>query len=399
MWQVEGIEQERRARTVSETLCRLEGVFEAQQRLAASEPSGWSSTGASSTRPGSGSGAGLARCKASAIRDGRNLRFGPTRMRPSRLRSPPLPASTRTIMVRMKPSAPILMTRARATPTAVYSGRNTELYFALISGVALATGFALSWTGAAPELVSTGLYLTAYFFGGFFTVREAIDSLKLRRFEIDTLMLVAAAAGGRGTGANGQKAPCCSSCSALVIRLSTTPWVRARKKAIEALGKACACKRRTVRAREMAAPKKCPVEGTENRSDVIVSGQTERTDRLPTALVTVGTSAASTRRQSPVKVCRSTSSLLADPTTALAEFEQRQPGRIQRCLPARSTAQGLLTIHGRADGLRPVHDGKASSRWSREGRDAQRSPTQQFTDRNLNASLSLLVLATRGYRC
>ena len=74
-------------------------------------------------------------------------------------------------------------------------GKATEVTAEIrrISGVTLAVGFALSWTGAAPEAISTALYLAAYFFGGFFTVREAIDSLKLRRFEIDTLMLVAAA--------------------------------------------------------------------------------------------------------------------------------------------------------------------------------------------------------------
>jgi Cd2+/Zn2+-exporting ATPase len=72
-------------------------------------------------------------------------------------------------------------------------GTKTELIFALISGGLLALGFGLSWVAAAPAMVSTGLYLGAYFFGGFYTLREAIDSLKLRRFEIDTLMLVAAA--------------------------------------------------------------------------------------------------------------------------------------------------------------------------------------------------------------
>ncbi|TFI59791.1 heavy metal translocating P-type ATPase [Sphingomonas parva] len=72
-------------------------------------------------------------------------------------------------------------------------GANTELIFALISGGLLAAGFILSRTGAVAEIVPTGLYLGAYLFGGFYTLREAIDSLKLRRFEIDTLMLVAAA--------------------------------------------------------------------------------------------------------------------------------------------------------------------------------------------------------------
>ena len=52
------------------------------------------------------------------------------------------------------------------------------------------------WLGGlagAPYAVSLGLYLAAYAFGGFFTVRDAAQSLWAKRFDIDTLMLVAAA--------------------------------------------------------------------------------------------------------------------------------------------------------------------------------------------------------------
>ena len=73
-------------------------------------------------------------------------------------------------------------------------GANTELYFSLASGVFLATGFGIEklWSGH-PGWLPFACYLAAYFFGGFFTVREAWDNLRLRRFEIDSLMLVAAA--------------------------------------------------------------------------------------------------------------------------------------------------------------------------------------------------------------
>ena len=43
-----------------------------------------------------------------------------------------------------------------------------------------------------PGWLPTVCYVAAYLFGGFFTLREAIDNLRLRKFEIDTLMLVAA---------------------------------------------------------------------------------------------------------------------------------------------------------------------------------------------------------------
>ena len=72
-------------------------------------------------------------------------------------------------------------------------GANTELYFALICGALLGVGFAIEKTANVSEWVPLSFYVAAYFFGGFFTVREAIDSLRSRKFEIDTLMLVAAA--------------------------------------------------------------------------------------------------------------------------------------------------------------------------------------------------------------
>jgi len=73
-------------------------------------------------------------------------------------------------------------------------GPNSELIFALCCGAALAIGFTIEklLTGL-PDWLPLALYVAAYGFGGFFTLREAIDNLRLKRFEIDTLMLVAAA--------------------------------------------------------------------------------------------------------------------------------------------------------------------------------------------------------------
>jgi Cd2+/Zn2+-exporting ATPase len=75
-----------------------------------------------------------------------------------------------------------------------FLGPNTELIFALSSGALLGIGVAIEYLVAgAPGWLPTACFIAAYFFGGFFTLREAIDNLRLRRFEIDTLMLVAAA--------------------------------------------------------------------------------------------------------------------------------------------------------------------------------------------------------------
>ncbi|BBC71642.1 ATPase [Altererythrobacter sp. B11] len=83
-------------------------------------------------------------------------------------------------------------------------GSQTELIFALLCGGLLASGFAAEKLTSAPPWFSLTCYLAAYGFGGWFTLREAIDNLRLKRFEIDTLMLVAAAgAGALGAWAEG----------------------------------------------------------------------------------------------------------------------------------------------------------------------------------------------------
>ncbi|MBA4758004.1 heavy metal translocating P-type ATPase [Sphingosinicella sp.] len=72
-------------------------------------------------------------------------------------------------------------------------GANPELYVALLCGAVLGVGFAIEKVADAPTWVSLAFYIAAYGLGGWFTLREAIENLKLKRFEIDTLMLVAAA--------------------------------------------------------------------------------------------------------------------------------------------------------------------------------------------------------------
>ena len=73
-------------------------------------------------------------------------------------------------------------------------GSNTELIFAVTCGALLGIGFAIDKLDAGvPAWLPIAFYIGAYVSGGFFTVSEAIDNLRLRKFEIDTLMLVAAA--------------------------------------------------------------------------------------------------------------------------------------------------------------------------------------------------------------
>jgi len=71
-------------------------------------------------------------------------------------------------------------------------GKNTELIFAIICGTLLGIGFGLSYVESIPDWVSLSLYVGAYFFGGYFTAKEAIQTVAKGGFEIDFLMLVAA---------------------------------------------------------------------------------------------------------------------------------------------------------------------------------------------------------------
>ncbi|MFD5001187.1 heavy metal translocating P-type ATPase [Streptomyces buecherae] len=75
-------------------------------------------------------------------------------------------------------------------------GERAELVFALLSGVAYLTGLLLGLATDAPGPASLACYLAAYAFGGLFTVREAVSTIRAGRFEVDFLMLVAAVGAG-----------------------------------------------------------------------------------------------------------------------------------------------------------------------------------------------------------
>ena len=71
-------------------------------------------------------------------------------------------------------------------------GLNVELLFAIASGLAVGVGWGLATLTEVHWGLPFGLYLAAYFFGGWFTTLEAIDKIRHGQFEIDFLMLVAA---------------------------------------------------------------------------------------------------------------------------------------------------------------------------------------------------------------
>lgn len=71
-------------------------------------------------------------------------------------------------------------------------GPNTELYFAIISGVFWISGVTLSFIDSISDTLVTSLYIIGALFGGVFTFLSAGKDLLKGKFEIDFLMLFAA---------------------------------------------------------------------------------------------------------------------------------------------------------------------------------------------------------------
>lgn len=75
-------------------------------------------------------------------------------------------------------------------------GAYSELIFSLLSGGLLVGGYIIGTTNQELLWLSKIFYWAAYFFGGFFTAKEAFQSIMRKHFEIDFLMLLAAIGAG-----------------------------------------------------------------------------------------------------------------------------------------------------------------------------------------------------------
>ncbi|SHK85429.1 heavy metal translocating P-type ATPase [Rhodothermus profundi] len=71
-------------------------------------------------------------------------------------------------------------------------GERTELIYALLCGFFLGSSWVAETWLNVPALVPRLGYLLAYFFGGYYTLRETWESLKQRQLNIDFLMVAAA---------------------------------------------------------------------------------------------------------------------------------------------------------------------------------------------------------------
>lgn len=72
-------------------------------------------------------------------------------------------------------------------------GEKTEMVFSLLTGVLLAAGFGLEFVETIPRWLTIGILAVSYIFGAFFLVQEAYKEIAKGKFQIDFLMLIAAA--------------------------------------------------------------------------------------------------------------------------------------------------------------------------------------------------------------
>lgn len=245
-------------------------------------------------------------------------------------------------------------------------GEKTELIFALLSGVFLVAGWLIGRNGSGPEWLPTACYVVSYFFGGFYTVREAIENLRAKRFEIDTLMLVAAA-GAAALGSWGEGALLLFLFS-LGHSLEHYAMGRARR-AIEALAK-LAPDIATVR--RASGTEVVPLAKLEVGDVVVVKPN----ERLPAdGIVVVGTSSVN---QAPVtgESVPVDKRPVEDGKAAVSNFE--------RAAAENRVFAGTINGAGAMDVM--VARKSDQSTMARVVKmvteaEAQRSPTQQFTEK------------------
>ncbi|RAN37888.1 heavy metal translocating P-type ATPase [Hyphomonas sp. GM-8P] len=71
-------------------------------------------------------------------------------------------------------------------------GPRAEIIFAGLAGICLLIGWLGPKLDVLPDPISFGFLLAAYFFGGYYALREALGKILIGQFQIDFLMLVAA---------------------------------------------------------------------------------------------------------------------------------------------------------------------------------------------------------------
>ena len=245
-------------------------------------------------------------------------------------------------------------------------GENAELIFAGLSGVLLLAGWGIEKFSFGPSWLPTASFVAAYFFGGFFTAKEAIENIRARRFEIDTLMLVAAV----GAAALGKWAE-----GALLLFLfslghSLEHYAMGRaRRAIEALAKLAP---ETANVRRNGTMIELPVSQLQLGDIVIVRPN----ERLPAdGVVTLGTSSVN---QAPVtgESVPVDKQPASNPAEAVKAFDK--VAAVNRVFAGTINGSGVIEVM-----VARRADQSTMARVVKMVADAetQRSPTQNFTEK------------------
>jgi len=246
-------------------------------------------------------------------------------------------------------------------------GKRSELIFSLLCGFFLGLGFLVQQLlPATPFWVPLSAYIIAYFFGGFYTLKEAIESIARGKFEIDFLMLVAAA----GAAALGEwpEGALLLFLFSLGHSLENMAMEKARK-SIESLA-GLAPKTATVRRNGQVA--EIPVEELKKGDIVIVKPNS----KIPAdAVVVAGSSAVN---QAPI----TGESIPVDKTAMTDDFatvsDEKNIPSIHKVFAGTINGAGTLEIKT----LKEAKDSTLSRvvQMVKEA-EQQQSPTQQFTKR------------------
>eukprot|EP01133_Synstelium_polycarpum_P021293 gene21293-25576_t len=245
-------------------------------------------------------------------------------------------------------------------------GERSELIFAILAGFMLAAGWLVARMEFGPDWLATACYLVAYCFGGYFTIREAIENLRARRFEIDTLMLVAAV----GAAALGKWAEGSLLLFLFSLGHSLEHYAMGRaRRAIEALAQLAP---ETANVRKNGNVVQVPV-GELRLGDIVLVRPNER---LPAdGVVAVGTTSVN---QAPVtgESVPVDKQPAANPSEVVAAFDKVRPEN--RVFAGTINGSGAIEVMvaRRADQSTMARVVKMVTE-----AEAQRSPTQHFTER------------------